>query len=77
MKITCKHCKNTVDVPMYFYDHRIHTATDFMTMAKEYTSLVRGKAICLCCGSEIDEMFLSVISKKDIERLAIGREINQ
>ena len=77
MKIICKYCKNTVDIPMYFYDHRIHTATDFMTTAKEYTSVIWGKAICPCCGSEINEMFSSVISKRDIERLAIGKEINQ
>lgn len=75
MLITCKHCKETVDVSMYFYDHCIQTKTAYMTPIAEYTAIVRGKAICPCCGSGINEIFESIISNKDIVGLAVWKEI--
>ena len=77
MLITCKHCKETVDVPMYFYDHLIQTKVYYMTPVEEYTAVVKGKATCPCCGSGINEVFASIISNKDIVRLAIGKENNK
>ena len=77
MTITCKHCKETVDVSMYFYNHCIFMGERYMTSNKEYTAFVRGKAICPCCGSEINKAFESTISYKDIEKLAIGKEDNK
>lgn len=74
MTIICKHCKETIDVPMYFYNHCIFTRENYMTTNKEYTAFVRGKAICPYCGLEINKIFESNIYNKDIERLAIGKE---
>lgn len=77
MLIICKHCKETVDVPMYFYDHCIQTKILYMEPISEFTALVKGKAICPSCGSAINEVFKSIISNKDIVRLAIGKENNK
>jgi uncharacterized protein (UPF0212 family) len=48
-----------------------------MTPVEEYTAVVKGKATCPRCGSGINEVFASIISNKDIVRLAIGKENNK
>ena len=74
MLITCQHCKQEVDVPMYFYNHMIIEEHFFLSNATEYKAFVIGKAICPCCGSEINEKFSSIIDDTDIVKLAIGKE---
>ena len=66
MRITCRHCKQEVDVPMYFYNPRITTETFLQLNTAEYKAFVDGKAICPVCGTEIREIFHSTISTDDI-----------
>lgn len=77
MIVTCQHCKEEVDVSMYFYNHMITKEQFLPTDAVEYKAFVIGKAICPFCGAEINKKFSSIISRKDIIRLAIGKEINK
>ena len=72
MKITCKHCKQEVEVPMYFYNARITTEAYLQLNAEEYRAIINGKAICPLCGTEIREIFHSRISSEDILWLATG-----
>lgn len=74
MLINCKHCKETVDVVMYFYNYRIVTEVAYMTPIATYTAVVNGRTICPCCGSKIEEEFASFISNSDIRRLAVMEE---
>ena len=74
--ITCIRCKQKVEVSMYFYGERIVTTESFMDFDIEYKALVNGKAICPICGKEIQEIFHSIISKRDIISLATGADIN-
>lgn len=71
MLITCKHCKQEVNVPMYFYDAMITTET-YLNLHQDYKAIVNGKAICPACGTEIQEIFYSTISTDDIVWLATG-----
>ena len=75
MKITCKHCKNEVDVSMYFYDAQIISTTHFFGDQVLYDAAARGKAICPLCGCEINEYFCSMISSSEIVTLAIRKEL--
>ena len=77
MRITCQNCKEEVDVAMYFYNQLIATEEIFLTQTREYEARVRGKAICPCCGSEINETFSSIIPYSKIIELATGKETNK
>ena len=72
MKITCKHCKQEVEVPMYFYNARITTQTYLQFGTEDYRAIIDGKAICPLCGIEMREIFHSSISDEDILWLATG-----
>ena len=72
MRITCKHCKQEVEVPMYFYNSRITSDSFLQFGTVEYKAFVDGKAICPVCGTEIRETFCSTISTDDIIWLATG-----
>ena len=76
MKITCKRCKEEVEVPMYFYDSQIIKTSFLPTDAETYAAASRGKAICPMCGYEMNEYFHSAISERDIITLAVGRRTN-
>lgn len=73
MKITCKRCKEEVEVAMYFFNKRITTKCYLPGDPEEYHAVTFGRAICPCCGAEINEKFSSMISSKDIVQLAIGQ----
>ena len=75
MKLTCKNCKEEVDVSMYFYDSQIINQTYFLSNTVEYTAVTRGKAICPLCGHEMHEYFKSAISPREIIELAVGKEM--
>lgn len=77
MLITCQYCKEEVDVSMYFYNHMITEEHFFLSNATEYKAFVIGRAICPCCGSEINEKFSSIIYNTDIVKLAIKKENNK
>jgi uncharacterized protein (UPF0212 family) len=77
MLTTCQNCKEEVDVAMYFYNHMITKEKYFLTQATEYKALVTGKAICPCCGMDIKKTFSSIISNKDIVKLAIWKETHK
>ena len=74
MRITCRHCKEEIDVAMYFCNHIITKESSFCDRYIEYEAAVTGKTICPCCGTEINERFSSTIYNDDIVRLAIGKE---
>ena len=76
MNITCKRCKEEVDVSMYFYDAQIIKTSFLPTDAETYGAVSRGKAICPLCGYEMHEYFKSVISPREIIELAVGKETN-
>lgn len=75
LKVTCKHCKEEVIVPLYFYDIRILVEDNPMNMRREYTASALGKAICPCCGNEILEHCKCPITLSDIENLATRRYV--
>ena len=77
MNITCRRCKEEVDVSMYFYDAQIIKTSFLPTDAETYAAVSRGKAICPLCGHEINEYFRSEILERDIIALAVGRRTNQ
>ena len=77
MNITCKCCKEEVEVSMYFYNSQIIKTSFLPDDAETYTAVSRGKAICPICGYEMNEWFRSEISEKDIIALAVRRRINQ
>lgn len=77
MFTTCYRCKNSIDIPMYFYTHRITKETAFLSTTEQYVAKVTGKAICPHCGEEIHQDFTSIISKQDIVELAIREEKNK
>lgn len=75
IKLTCKHCKQEVVVPLYFYDIRILVEDNPNQMNRDYTASALGKAICPDCGYEIHEHCKCPITLSDIEKLATRRYI--
>ena len=73
MNITCKRCKEEVDVSMYFYDAQIIKTSFLPTDAETYDAVSRGKAICPLCGYEMNEYFCSQIPEREIIALSVGR----
>ena len=74
MKVTCKACKQEVEVALYFYDACIQKVEDPIQCLSYPKALCRAKAICPSCGQEIHEYFDKDISKKTIIKLATGEE---
>ena len=74
MNITCKACKQEVDVALFFYDAHIQKVEDPIHCFSYSRALCRAKAICPCCGQEIHEYFEKDISKQTIIKLATGEE---
>ena len=75
MKITCKSCKQQVEVNMYFYNAEIKVIDDLDRLGKKlYTATADGKAICPNCGKEIREIFYRFIPDKDIIRFCTSEE---
>ena len=75
MKVTCKSCKQEVDVALYFYDAHIQMVEDPVHFFNYSRALCRAKAICPCCGQEIQEYFEREIPKNTIIKLATGEEV--
>jgi hypothetical protein len=73
MRITCKCCKEEVEVALYFYNQKITVDSYAPTFTRYYRAMTSAKAICHCCGAEINESFSSEISSYDIVQLAIGK----
>jgi hypothetical protein len=73
MITTCKCCREEVEVNMFFYNRKILSTRLMPDDLEDYRAVVRGRAICPCCGAEINEEFSSLISRRDIVRLAIGK----
>lgn len=69
--ITCKHCKQKVDVCFYFSDPRITTETNASTTVQCYTATATAKTICPLCGMTIEEVFQKAIAPGDIIKLAV------
>jgi hypothetical protein len=60
---------------MYFYDFDIATRDSSDTPdAKIYTASMKGKTICPKCGREMERLFTSKITNKDIQELALRLE---
>lgn len=73
MRITCRSCKQEVEVVMYFYNTEILTESVYCDPWKKiYIASVDGKAICPLCGKEIREIFNTRITDDDILWLATG-----
>ena len=75
MRITCKYCKEEVDVALYFSDALITTEENFCEGYTYYVARTRGRAICPVCGTTIDKSFNERITKRDIIKLATGELI--
>lgn len=75
MIVNCYYCKEDVDVALYFHQHIITSTTFHNYGTIEYKASAVGKAICPCCGYEISKSFSSIISNKDIVKLATGKEL--
>ena len=75
MNVTCKACKQEVDVALFFYDAHIQKVEDPIQCLSYPIALCRAKAICPCCGQEIYEHFEKEISKQTIIKLATGEEV--
>ena len=73
MRITCNCCKEEVEVALYFYNQEIAVVDYFPSAEKGYRAATSAKAICPCCGVEINKRFASEISSNDIVQLAIGK----
>lgn len=69
--ITCKHCKQEVDVCFYFSNPRIITETDASAMVQCYTAIATAKTLCPSCGTVIEEVFQKTIAPGDIIKLAV------
>jgi hypothetical protein len=69
--ITCKHCKQEVDVCFYFSNPRITTETDASAMVQCYTAIATAKTLCPLCGTAIEEVFQKTIAPGDIIKLAV------
>ena len=75
MLIMCNRCHKNVEVSMYFYNFKITDIDSIDTLgAKNYTASMKGKTICPKCGREIERMFTSKITNKDIQELALRLE---
>lgn len=73
MIITCDKCKEEVQVNMYFYDVNICKESNPFYFAEYWEACCRGKAICPCCGYEIQRRYVRPIEPNDIIKLAIGQ----
>ena len=72
-KVQCEGCKQEVEVALYFYETRINTYESHVSdKAPSYEAFVRGRAICPCCGTEINKLFIRSITGKSIVNLAVG-----
>lgn len=75
MTITCRSCKQTVEVNMYFYNVEIKVSDNINHFGKKlYSAYADGKSICPNCGKEIREIFYRFIPDKDIIRFCTSEE---
>ena len=71
--VTCKNCRQEVEVAMYFYGAEIISQASYDEPGKQYyKAKVSGKATCPVCGMDIHETYWDDISTKDIINLAKG-----
>lgn len=71
--VTCKNCRQEVEVAMYFYDAEISSQDSYAELGKRYyRAKVSGRATCPVCGMDIHETYWNDISTKDIVNLARG-----
>ena len=71
MIVTCNRCREKVEVVFYYYEQQITSERFRPTDTTEFRATTMAKAICPCCGAEINQRFSSLISSMDIVRLAI------
>ena len=73
--VTCKGCKQKVEVFFYFSNPRITTETNAQAMVQCYTAITNAKTICPECCIAIEEVFKKTIAPSDIIKLATGELI--
>lgn len=74
LKINCDRCKERSDMNMYLTDSGIQTEEDVLNLTCSHIAMVRGRAVCPCCGYMIDKYFSAPIFTNDIIDLALRRE---
>ena len=68
----CEHCKEEVEVNMFYHDSRITSITASIFHHQYYTAMVEGRFICPKCGQTVDKHYQKDIKQKDIIKLARG-----
>ena len=74
MKVTCKYCKDKINVEPFIYSPRILTAEGLVSAfePRRYEARVNIRFACVNCGRVNDWAVFNDISEKDIIKLAIG-----
>lgn len=70
----CEHCKEEVEVNMFFHDARITSMTASLFHHQFYTAIVEGRFICPKCGLTVNKYYQRDISEQDIIKLARGEK---
>ena len=73
--ITCKHCKQEINVFFYFNSPRITTETNAVSMSQYYTAITNARTVCPLCGRLIEEVFQKTLTPGDIIELACQKEL--
>ena len=73
IKVTCKHCKQEVVVPLYFSEAYIHIEDNPQNLQRDYIAMARGRTICPNCGNDIMEFCKCPLYRDDIIDLATRR----
>lgn len=75
--VTCAHCKDEVDVFLYFSDARIVERGVYGSAGETYyEAVVNGKALCPRCGNLVKECFQKILGPADIIKLACKKGID-
>ena len=68
----CEHCKEEVEVNMFYHDSHITSVIASIFHNQYYTAMVEGRFICPKCGQTVDKHYQKDISERDIIKLARG-----
>ena len=76
LKLTCDTCREEITVNMHLSNPTINYQREGFNDRIAYIARARGRAICPCCGAEINKRFESEISPSDVIELAMRREVH-
>ena len=75
MRITCRYCKDVIDVAPYFSNPCIIKEDNLLSLLTTYLATVEALMVCPTCGQILKETYKTEITHQDIINLALRREI--